>query len=194
MLSNQISPFEYVSILVSIILGLGITQILSAFSDLLYDFKKTKLYWPHTLWILFILFLHIQDWFITYQLKDKTVWHLPELFFILLYPISLFCAAKMLLPANDNEERFNMKLFYRNQFPIIFIIIGISVLISILFNVFFLKKTVLQQGLLILFLLILVYSSIKKVTHELLHKAIAIAITTASLLSVIAEENSWIIK
>lgn len=194
MLNNQISPFEYVSILVSIILGLGITQLLSSFSDLLFSFKKTKFYWPHTLWILFVLFLHIQDWFITYQLKDKAVWHLPELFFILLYPIALFCAAKMLLPANENEERFNMKLFYQNQFPIIFIIIGSSVLISILFNVFFLKKAVLQQGLLILFLLIIVYSSIKKVTYELLHQAIAITITVASLISVIAEENIWIIK
>jgi hypothetical protein len=194
MLSNQISPFEYVSILVSIILGLGITQILSSFSDLLFRLKKTKFYWPHTLWILFVLFLHIQDWFIIYQLKDKAVWHLPELFFILLYPISLFCAAKMLLPANDNEERFNMKLFYRSQFPIIFIIIGSSVLISILFNIFFLKKAVLQQGLLILFLLVIIYCSIKKVNHELFHKAIAIAITLASLVSVITEENSWIIK
>lgn len=194
MLSNQISPFEYVSILVSIILGLGITQILSSFSDLLFRFKKTKFYWPHTLWILFVLFLHIQDWFIIYQLKDKAVWHLPELFFILLYPIALFCAAKMLLPANDTEERFNMKLFYRSQFPIIFIIIGSSVLISILFNIFFLKKAVLQQGLLIIFLLVIVYSSIKKLNHELLHKAIAIAITLASLVSVITEENSWIIK
>lgn len=194
MLSNQISSFEYVSILVSIILGLGITQILSAFSDLLYDFKKTKFYWPHTLWILFILFLHIQDWFITYQLKDKAVWHLPELFFILLYPIALFCAAKMLLPANENEERFNMKMFYKNQYTLIFIVIGISVLMSILFNVFFLKKTFLQQGLLIIFLLVIVCTSVKKANHELLHKAIAIAITLASLVSVIAEENIWIIK
>ncbi len=194
MFSNQISPFEYVSILVSIILGLGITQILSAFSDLLYDFKKTKFYWPHTLWILFILFLHIQDWFITYQLKDKAVWHLPELLFILLYPISLFCAAKMLLPSNEHAARFNMKLFYKKQYPIIFSIVAVSVLISILFNVFFLNTTVLQQGLLILFLLVIVYTSFKKLHHELLHQGIAIAITSASLISVIAEENIWIIK
>ncbi len=57
--SNQISPFEYISILVSIILGLGITQILSAFTDLLYNYKKVKFYWPQLLWVLFILFLQI---------------------------------------------------------------------------------------------------------------------------------------
>ena len=51
---SNINPFEYVSILISIILGLGITQILSAFTDLLYDYKKVKFYWPHLLWIGFL--------------------------------------------------------------------------------------------------------------------------------------------
>ena len=194
MFSNQISPFEYVSILVSIILGLGITQILSAFSDLLYNYKKVRFYWPHTFWIVFILFLHIQDWFITYQLKDKPVWHLPELFFILLYPISLFCVAKMLLPTNEREERNDMKLFYKSQYPLQFIIVGISIFISILFNYFFLKESPLQQIPLLIFLSVMLYTALKKVENEMLHKAIAITIISASLVSVVLEENVWIIK
>jgi hypothetical protein len=194
MFSNQISPFEYVSILVSIILGLGITQILSAFSDLLYSYKKVRFYWPHTLWIVFILFLHIQDWFITYQLKDKPVWHLPELVFILLYPVSLFCVAKMLLPTNEREERNNMKLFYKSQYPLLFIIVGISIFISILFNYFFLMENTLQQIPLLIFLSAMFYTALKKIENEILHKAIAIAIIAASLLSVVLEENVWVIK
>ena len=194
MFSNQISPFEYVSILVSIILGLGITQILSAFSDLLYNYKKVSFYWPHTLWIVFILFLHIQDWFITYQLKDKPVWHLPELFFILLYPVSLFCVAKMLLPTNEREERNDMKLFYKSQYPLIFIIVAISIFISILFNYIFLKENLLQQIPLLIFLSVMLFTALKKVENEMLHKVIAITIISASLVSVILEENVWIIK
>ena len=46
---NQISPFEYISILVALIIGLGITQILSAFTDLLYNYKKVKLKYGHKL-------------------------------------------------------------------------------------------------------------------------------------------------
>lgn len=194
MFSNQISPFEYVSILVSIILGLGITQILSAFSDLLYNYKNVRFYWPHTFWIVFILFLHIQDWFITYQLKDKPVWHLPELFFILLYPISLFCVAKMLLPTNEREERNDMKLFYKGQYPIIFIIVGISIFISILFNYFFLMENLVQQLPLMIFLSTMLYTALKKIENEMFHKAIAICIVSASFVSVILEENVWVIK
>ena len=194
MFSNPISPFEYVSILVSIILGLGITQILSAFSDLLYNYRKVRFYWPHTFWIVFILFLHIQDWFITYQLKDKPVWHLRELFFILLYPVSLFCVAKMLLPTNEREERNDMKLFYKSQYPLIFIIVGISIAMSMLFNYFFLKESPLSQIPLLFFLSVMVYTALKKVENVILHKAIAITIILASLVSVVLEENVWIIK
>ncbi len=118
--SNPVNPFEYVSILVSIILGLGITQLLSAFSDLLYHYQKVKFYWPHTLWVIFILFLHIQDWFIMYQLQTMKVWSLPTMMFILAYPVTLFICAKLLLPTNELEERSDMKKFYFSQFPLFF--------------------------------------------------------------------------
>jgi len=194
MLSNQISPFEYVSILVSIILGLGITQILSAFSDLLYNFKKVKFYWPHSIWIIFILFLHIQDWFITYQLKDKPVWHLPELVFILLYPVSLFCVAKMLMPTNENEESFDMKRFYKSQYPLLFNIVSLSIIFSILFNIYFLKKPFMQQIPLMLFLVAMLFLSFKRITNEILHKSVAVTIMLACILSIILEEDIWVIN
>lgn len=194
MLSNQISAFEYVSILVSIILGLGITQILSSFSDLLYHYKEIKFYWPHTLWILFILFLHIQDWFITYQLKDKLAWSLPALFFILLYPITLFIAAKMLLPANENDKGTDMRIYYKSHYPVIFLIVGISIIISILFNIILLKKPLEHQILLLLFFISTMWIAFKKLENDLLHKAIALIICSASVLSVILERNVWVIK
>lgn len=194
MASNPINPFEYVSILISIILGLGITQILSSFSDLLYHHKKVKFYPPHTIWILFVLFLHIQDWFVTYQIKDKPAWSLPELVFILLYPITLFIAAKMLLPTNNEEERFDMKVFYFSQFPMIFLLISLSILLSILFNLFFLKASLFQQIPLLVFMAATATISFKKIIHEGLHKLFAICILTAVVLSVILEKSVWVIK
>lgn len=191
---NQISPFEYVSILVSIILGLGMTQILSSFSDLLYHYKKVKFYWVHSIWLVFVLFLHVQDWFVTYQLKDRTIWHLPELVFVLLYPITLFIAAKMLLPTNDEEEKQDMKKFYNSQFPMIFSIIAISIFLSVLFNLFFLKKDLWQQTPLLLFFVVILLLVRKKTANELIHQALAIILLAAAVLSVVLEEDVWIIK
>jgi hypothetical protein len=194
MLNNPINPFEYVSILISIILGLGMTQLLASFSDLLYNFKKIKFYWPHTLWIVFVLFLHVQDWFITYKLKDRWTWDLPELFFVLLYPITLFMVAKLLLPTSDSEEKQNMKLFYKSQYPILFFVVSICVLISILFNLYFLNETVLHQIPLIILFLTVLFLSLRKTNSEIIHNSLAITLICFSIITTIIEKNIWVIK
>jgi hypothetical protein len=192
--ANTISPFEYASILISIILGLGITQILSSVSDLLYDLKKVKFYFPHTVWVIFVLFLHIQEWFVIYELKNKVGWTLPELSFILLYPIILFTTAKMLLPTNHQEERFDLKVFFNSQFPIISRLIAICIMLSLLFNFFLLKLTFTQQIPLIFFFGITLFVSIKKEQNEFIHKIIAFLILIATLVSIALENDIWIIK
>lgn len=191
---SLINPFEYSSILVSIILGLGITQLLSAFSDLLYNYKKVSFYWPQTLWLVFILFLHIQDWFITYQLKDKPEWHFAELVFILLYPVSLFMAAKLLLPSNDKEESRQMKSYYMSQYPVLFAVMAVSILLSVIFNIWLLREPLLAQVHLLMFFLVILLIAVLKVRHPMIHKFTAIAVCVAALISLIIETESWVIK
>ena len=191
---NQISVFEYVSILESIIIGLGITQILTAFSNLLYNFKSVKFYFTHTIWILFTLFLLIQDWFITYQLKDKLVWTLPEVLFVLLYPIVLYVIAKILLPDNDKEESISMEKYYYSQSPTFFFLLGIAIVLSIVFNLFLLKDSLQQQAVLMMFLLMTLFMIITKNKKPLLHKLLSAAVLTAAVVSTILNQSSWIIK
>jgi hypothetical protein len=194
MYNNPINPFEYVSILISIILGLGITQLLSAFSDLLYHYKKVKFYWPHTIWLLFILFLNIQDWFITFKLKDKMEWNLPELLFVLLYPIALFVVSKMILPTNESEEKCQMKTFYFSQFRITFFMIAISAFLSLLFNVYLLNKSYTEQIPIFLLFSIMLFITFKKTSLEWMHQTLAVIVAFGTIVSVIIEQKDWVIK
>jgi peptidoglycan/LPS O-acetylase OafA/YrhL len=191
---NQISAFEYVSILVSIILGLGITQILSSLADLLYHHHKVKLYWPHVIWVVFIFFLHVQDWFITYQLKDLPEWNIPQLMFVLAYPILLFTCAKMLLPTNESEESYDMRKFYESQYRVIFTLVGLSVILSILFNIYILKRPPAEQAVLILFLLVLTGFITRLLHKESMHRALALVLLLAMIISVILEKDNWVIR
>lgn len=191
---SQISPFEYVSILVSIILGLGITQILSSVADLLYHHNRVKLYWPHSAWVAFIFFLLIQDWFITYQLRDTPVWNIPSLVFIIAYPILLFTCAKMLLPTNDQEERYNMRVFYQSQYKVIFILVTASAGLSVVFNVYMLKRPLLEQAVqfgLMAVLLGFVSGMFKK---ENAHKILALLVLAGAVLSIFLQKDVWVIK
>jgi len=193
-MSSQVNAFEYVAMLVSIILGLGITHILSSLSDLLYNYKKVKFYWPHILWIVFIFFLIIQDWFITFLLKDKKIWLLPEVMFVLLYPVMLFVIARMLLPTNQKEEHNDMKIFYFNQYRVIFFIVAISIIISIVFNVMLLNEGWVEQAMLLVFLVVMLFVSLTKTENEKVHQVIAVLITTSAIISAIVLRNVWVIK
>jgi hypothetical protein len=190
---TAVNPFEYVSILVSIILGLGITQLLSSFTDLLYNHRTVRFYWPQLAWVAFVLFLHVQDWIITYQLKDRSTWGMLDLFFVLAYPVALFCVAKMLLPTNTHEEGRDMRAFFHSQFRMVSILMLFCIGFSILFNFHYLQVSVLDQLPLFLFFLTMLLMALRPVRSDRVHQLLAIAILLASGAAVLLTREVWVI-
>jgi peptidoglycan/LPS O-acetylase OafA/YrhL len=146
----MISAFEYVTVLISIILGLGITQILTSIADLFHKIQKVRFYWPHILWILFVLILHIQEWWVTYELKNHQPWRLPTFLFIILYPVNLFVLARMLFPSSLKGKRIDLKTFYLRNYRKIFSLFIASAVFSVAYNLFILDLAVSTQALQVL--------------------------------------------
>jgi hypothetical protein len=44
--------FNYVSVLVSIVIGLGVTRVLSQLSDAIQIHHRSQIYWVHTFWMI----------------------------------------------------------------------------------------------------------------------------------------------
>lgn len=191
---NQISAFEYVSILVSIILGLGITQLLTSLGNVLHHYKVVRSYWPHTIWVSFILFLHIQDWFITYQLRQKQEWQLAEVMFVLLYPIVLYIITKIILPEKGRKKVQALENYYYLKSPIIFTLLSMAIALSILFNIFLLDNSLASQWALLAFFGITAYFAISGNTNPLLHKIFALLVLAGTLVSVYLEKAEWVIR
>ena len=55
------SPFEYVSVLVSIIYGLGITLILTGVAELIRRWKTIVPFAPFFIWIVLVFVLHVYE-------------------------------------------------------------------------------------------------------------------------------------
>ena len=72
--------------------------------------------------------------------------------------------------------------------------VAVSIFISIQFNLFFLPVTLLMQIPLLVFFIVMIYASIKNIRIKIFHKALAVAVISGDMLSVILSENSWIIK
>jgi hypothetical protein len=114
------SPFEYVIVLISVILGLGITTILTGIAELIKHRQTEGVFIPYIIWILVVFVLHIQEWWVSYQLKSVELWTLQYFLLIVLYPINLYILAHLLFPGGFSGE-FNSREFYLKHHPRFFI-------------------------------------------------------------------------
>src|SRR5690606_28669352 len=105
------TPFEYVSVLISLILGLGIAVILTGLARIIKRWESVVPYGPFFIWIVLVFVLHIQEWWDTYQLMNWTSWSLTVFLFVILYPILLFILANLLFPVKWKVP-LDLKTYY----------------------------------------------------------------------------------
>lgn len=188
------SAFEFVTVLISIILGLGITQLLSGIADLIQQWEKVKLYWPHVLWMLMIFVLHVQEWWLTFPLQtSRTIWHLPLFLFQMLYPISLFIAARILFPAANDESCNNLKDFYFRNYRKFFLIVMTLSLLSGIDNVFYYDLGVEGWLLNLIMFMVLLVVAVRKINTEWLHQLIAVGLLVTFIVGIILNIDEWVI-
>ena len=187
------TPFEFVTVLISIILGLGITQIVSGVADLIHHHDQVKVYWLHVFWLILVFFLHIQEWWQIYELKTFDDWHLPVFLFIILYPIVLFILARILFPG-FSTDKVDIKAFYYNNFRKFFIILIILSLLAISENVFVHKRGIEEQW--IPFLLFISSATIvwRNIRTEWIHQLFVVALVIIMIVSFIVTWDEWLLK
>lgn len=187
------SPFEYVIVLISIILGLGITQIMTGIADLVHQWEKVKLYWPHSLWVLLVFIMHVQEWWITYDLKQAfETWRLPTFLFFTLYPVSLFILARILFPYAPSEGPIDLKAFYFANFRKFFLCFMILIVLSIISNVMVAGFTG-DQLLLIALFIVTGWIAISNLRNETAHKILVVGLLLVLIVSIVINWDTWLI-
>ena len=57
--------FEYIAVIVSIILGLGIVRLLGSLEQV---FSQDR-YWPHSIWVISIFWMQVQNWWAFWDMR-----------------------------------------------------------------------------------------------------------------------------
>jgi hypothetical protein len=189
----MISAFEYVTVFISIILGLGVTQILTGIADLVHQNQRVKIYWPHLVWILLALIMHVQEWWVTFELRTYGPWRLPIFLFVLLYPVVLFILARLLFPFGFSEGEIDLEKFYFENYRRIFLFVAILALLSILDNLLlrkYLIEDLIGPGVV---LVVLTSMAIVKNSRPWLHKGVALFLLTFLIISIAVEWDRWLV-
>ena len=88
-------------VMVSIVLGLGVTQALRGFSKIA---RSSSTFLPLTIWATTLFYLHIQVWWALWDLTAVGTWNQLYFSLIIAIPCSLFGATELLLPLGSNPD------------------------------------------------------------------------------------------
>ncbi len=94
------TPFEYVTIPVSIVLALGIGKLLSGVFAM---FEHDKRDWIFVTWCITLLMLFLGQWLAIWRLRENESWSALEFMVVMLSPI-LYYAAAHILVTNQPES------------------------------------------------------------------------------------------
>lgn len=118
-------PFEFVMILVSIILGLGITDLLGTLGRILRGEARAGLL--HSLWSAFVLIALVQQFWSKWYLSGRADWSLADLSLFLLPALLLYVAASVLSPTSAGEPDLDAFLMERRlQFFLVLAILNVA--------------------------------------------------------------------
>ncbi|WP_422361663.1 hypothetical protein [Reichenbachiella sp.] len=129
-------PFEYVVVLISLILGLGVAQLLNGVADMLAQFKKTKFSVAHSIFIVVLFLVFFQEWWYTYQYsKQIDQWTESIVMALMIFPIVLFLLARFMFPTGSRSQETDLDSYFRENWRWLYGIFSSTILISIFHNV-----------------------------------------------------------
>jgi hypothetical protein len=101
--------FTYISVLLSIVLGLAVTQVLLGFRGLILTRAKVKLYTTTLIWAILALLTPIQAWWADFAMRKQPNWTFLSLLVIMLQAISIYMVAALVLPDISAEKFVDLR-------------------------------------------------------------------------------------
>ena len=94
--------FEYLSVLISIILALGMTRVLAGVGEMLQARSRHRIYWVHLIWIVNLFLYLVIAWWIFYRWRNQQPWNFYLFVFVLISPTILYLASLLLFPRESD--------------------------------------------------------------------------------------------
>jgi hypothetical protein len=110
-----LDSFNYLSVLLSIVIGLAITQVLQGLRVLILCRETARLYAPSLIWTTLVLLIATQMWWSSFNLREHEDWTF-SLYGLILLQIGLFYLASGLVLPDLKPEEIDLEAdYYRNR-------------------------------------------------------------------------------
>lgn len=105
--------FSFVMVLLSIIVGLGVTELLTNIARQIQHRTDAKFYWLHSVLAALVFIALLQQWWESWDQRDVEMWTFPMLLLMLGGPIGLYIISHVLFPRVFDHVDFE-KHYYEN--------------------------------------------------------------------------------
>lgn len=124
--------FSYLSVLIGLILGLGITKLMEGVGHLVQLRERIVWYWPLKVWVVALLVFHLQAWWAMYELRHISDWTFTAFLIVLIQPVMLFFLSALALPDVSDIQRIDLRRFFTEHASFTFRIATLMVFSSLL--------------------------------------------------------------
>ncbi|HKP35694.1 MAG TPA: hypothetical protein VJT71_02460 [Pyrinomonadaceae bacterium] len=108
--------FGYVSVIISVVIGLGLSHLLTGAAELVKARRRVSFYWVHLVWIALTFVGHIFLWWTMWNLRLIRNWNFFSFLLLLMAPVLLFVSAAFLTPKIERDESIDLRnYFYENH-------------------------------------------------------------------------------
>src|ERR1700724_1082160 len=101
--------FSYLSVLLSVILGLAVAQILKGFRGLVVSRARIRIYWPVIAWAALLLLVCFQNWWSMFGMRLRHDWTFLQFSMVLLNTILIYMLAGLVFPDLFGEGVIDLK-------------------------------------------------------------------------------------
>ena len=126
--------FSYLSVLISIILGLAVTQVLQGFRGLMLARAQVRAYWPALVWAALVLVICAQVWWAMFSLSARPAdrWTFLDFGLVLLQTVPLYLLAGLALPDVDPQRGADLREHYFAHHRWFFAMLALLILVSLI--------------------------------------------------------------
>jgi hypothetical protein len=126
-----LDAFGYLSVLLSIIVGIGLTQILTASGRLIQHRQFVRFYWPPLVWAALLVVIYVQTWWAMFGLREQANWTFLGFLVVLAQTVTLYMMAALVLPEEVGDRGVDLRTHYERQSRWFFSFLLATLLVSI---------------------------------------------------------------
>jgi hypothetical protein len=111
-----VAAFDYLTILISIVLGLAIANVLARLATVITARERVDFYWPPVAWAIWLFFIAVQHWWAFWGERHTAQWTFGIFWLQLLVPVDMFVLSALVLPERDENGKLDLADWYfRNR-------------------------------------------------------------------------------